>query len=617
MTPDEIRNSFLSEMTRQGSIAIPSASVVPENDPSTLFVGSGMQPMVPYLLGLDHPMGQDLVNVQPCIRTGDIEEVGDLTHLTFFEMIGRWELGADPKTYKAEQIRRVMDWQVNVLGLDPKRLSVTIHSGNSDLGINYDDASLKVWQEFFASHNIEAPVEEEPFTYGASRGGRIFVYDDSENWWSRAGVPSNMPVGEPGGPDSEMFFDHDPEGDPMAHPADGGARFVEIGNNVFMSHKRTENGFVLFERPNIDYGGGLERILSAANGEVDVYKSPFFAGPMQYLEKQSNKEYSKNEKAFRIILDHTRATVFLLASGVYPSNKDAGYVVRRLIRRAARVGKTLGYEGALLSNLAQVFINESETYTFVQDAREQILNALEQEETLFLKTLRNGEREIRRFMKTGDITGKIAFQFYETYGFPLELTKELLEEEGMDIQGPEGFDLAAKEHSIASKSASTAKFSGGLGDKSETTVSFHTATHLLLAGLREVLGDHVHQRGSNITPERIRFDVSHPQKITAEELQQVVTFVNTAIKAGAEVKSYEMDKAEARKAGIEGSFWEKYPERVTIYEMKDSKGTVFSRELCGGPHVNNTGNLTQLGSFKVLKEESSSAGVRRIKAVIS
>lgn len=617
MTPDEIRKSFLDEMTRQGSIAIPSASVVPENDPSTLFVGSGMQPMVPYLLGLDHPMGKDLVNVQPCIRTGDIEEVGDLTHLTFFEMIGRWELGADPETYKAEQIRRIMDWQVKVLGLDPNLLSVTIHCGNQELGIDFDNASLKVWQAFFEAHNVDAKIEDDPFKYGASRGGRIFVYDDSENWWSRAGVPSNMPVGEPGGPDSEMFFDHDPSGDPMAHPAEGGDRFVEIGNNVFMSHKRTEDGFVLFDRPNIDYGGGLERILSAATGEVDVYKSPFFSGPMQYLEEHSSETYGDNEKAYRIILDHTRATVFLLASGVYPSNKDAGYVVRRLIRRAARVGKTLGFEGAFLADLAQVFINESETYTFVQDAREQVLNALEQEETLFLKTLRNGEREIRRFMKTGSVTGRIAFQFYETYGFPLELTKELLEEDGISILEPEGFDIAAKEHSVASKSASTAKFSGGLGDKSETTVSFHTATHLLLAGLREVLGDHVHQRGSNITPERIRFDVSHPQKITPDEIAQVVEFVNKAMVAEAEVKSYEMDKNEAREAGIEGSFWDKYPERVTIYEMKDGAGTIYSRELCGGPHVENTGNLNQLGTFKVLKEESSSSGVRRIKAVIA
>lgn len=617
MTPDEIRNSFLDEMKRQGSVPIPASSVVPENDPSTLFVGSGMQPMVPYLLGLDHPMGKDLVNVQPCIRTGDIEEVGDLTHLTFFEMIGRWELGADPETYKAEQIRRVMDWQVNVLNLDPNRLSVSIHAGNADLGIDFDNASLKVWKEFFAAHGIEAKVEDEPFKYGASRGGRIFVYDDGENWWSRAGVPSNMPVGEPGGPDSEMFFDHDPDGDVMLHPAEGGDRFVEIGNNVFMSHKRTEAGFELFEKPNIDYGGGLERILAAATGEADVYRSPFFAGPMAWLEENSGKTYADHARAFRIVLDHCRATVFLLASGVYPSNKDAGYVVRRLIRRAARVGRTLDFEGPFLAELAKVFIAESVTYSFVQDAREQVLNALEQEEAQFLKTLRSGEREIRRYMQNDVVTGRVAFHFYETYGFPLELTKELLEEEGKTIAEPEGFDVAAKEHSVASKSASTAKFAGGLGDKSETTVSFHTATHLLLAGLREVLGDHVHQRGSNITPERIRFDVSHPQKITKDELAEVVEFVNKAIAAEASVHHFEMDKEEAREAGIEGSFWEKYPERVTIYEMKDADGNVYSRELCGGPHAENTKELKQYGTFKVLKEESSSSGVRRIKAVIA
>lgn len=616
MTPDDIRKSFITAMEGHGSVAIPSSGLVPENDASTLFVGSGMQPMVPYLLGLAHPMGNDLVNIQPCVRTGDIEEVGDMSHLTFFEMIGRWELRANPETYKTVQINRIMDWQVEILGLDPSRLSVTIHSGNSKLGIDYDHASLKTWQEVFAKYGVEAKVEDEPYKYGASRGGRIFVYDDSENWWSRAGVPANMPIGEPGGPDSEMFFDHAPDGDPFAHPADGRDRFVEIGNNVFMSHLRTKEGFQLFDRPNIDYGGGLERIVCAVNGEVDLYLSPFFATPKRILEEKSGKAYQDHARSFRIVLDHCRAAVFMMSSGVGPGNKDRGYVVRRLLRRAVRAGKTLGLDKPFMVDIATAFINESKTYPFVQDARENVLDMLKREESTFLLTLRKGEQEIRNLINKGPITGRLAFWIYETYGFPLELTEEVLAEAGISIVDRDGFDEAAKEHAEKSKSASDTKFTGGLGDNGKVTVAYHTLTHLLLAGLREVLGEHVHQRGSNITSDRIRFDFSHPEKVTPEQLAKVEEYVENALGNGAHVTSFEMDKKEAQDAGIEGSFWDKYPDIVTIYEIKGTDGTVYSRELCGGPHVDGTDVLRELGKFKITKEQSSSAGVRRINAVM-
>ncbi len=596
---------------------IPPAHIVPENDPSTLFVGSGMQPMVPYLLGLEHPMGKDLVNVQPCLRTGDIDEVGDLTHLTFFEMIGRWELGADPAIYKGNQIQRVMDWQVEVLGLDPRRLYVSVYSGNASLQIDVDHEAIAIWTAFFKKHNIDPIVEDDPFKFGSSRGGRIFLYDDQENWWSRAGVPANMPSGEPGGPDSEMFYDFDPEGDQSLHPAAGGSRFVEIGNNVFMSHKKTDVGFSNLEKPNIDYGGGLERLCAAVNGDPDIFRTPFFTSAIELLERVSRASYEGKSKEFRIILDHCRASVFLLASGALPGNKDAGYVVRRLIRRATRTCRKLDLPDGFMVQLAEVFIRESETYDFIQTARESVITALAEEESQFLKTLRNGEKELRRAMDKGAITGKDAFYFYETYGFPLEITQEILAELGVDLQDPDGFDIAQAEHSERSKGASDVKFKGGLADQSDTTRALHTATHLMLAGLRETLGDHVHQKGSNITSDRIRFDFSHHQKVSREELDQVETYVNAAIETGAQVTSREMKKQDALDSGIEGSFWEKYPDFVTVYRMEDDTGHVWSEELCGGPHAVSLGELKDLGTFKIEKEQSSSSGVRRVRAVLA
>ena len=615
-SPDFLRHSYLNAMKARGSAIIPSASLLPENDPTTLFTGSGMQPMIPYLLGEKHPSGKDVVNVQKCVRTIDIDEVGDNSHLTFFEMIGRWELGGDVADYKKKQIEWIWDWQINELGLDPQRLYISVYQGNKALGIEPDTESIEIWSALFKDVGIDPVVEDAPDEYGLSRGGRIFLYDEKENWWSRAGVPDNMPVGEPGGPDSEMFFDFEPGGDPKDHPATDTPRFLEIGNNVFMAYKKTDEGFKLLDKPNIDYGGGLERVEAALNGDPDVYKTSFFAKPMAYLETITGKSYEDLTREFRIILDHARSATFLIADGAVPSNVDAGYITRRIMRRAIRVARKIGIENKVISKLAKIFIDEAQAYPELQEKKDFIMNAVSAEESKFQKTIESGEREISKFLeKNNTITGEKAFFFYETYGFPLELTREILDERGLTLSDPEGFERAVKEHSEKSRTAAAGKFAGGLADHSDKTTAFHTATHLLLAGLRHVLGDHVHQKGSNITSERIRFDFSHGAKMTDEEKKAVTDYVNAAIDAGGVVTIEEMEKQIAKDRGVEGSFWEKYPDIVKVYMIKDPTGKSWSEELCGGPHVENTKNIREYGTFKIKKEESSSAGVRRIKGV--
>lgn len=617
MKPNELRDSYYNFMRSKGSVIIPSAGLLPENDPTTLFTGAGMQPMIPYLLGEKHPSGNDISNTQKCLRTGDIDETGDNSHLTFFEMIGRWELGGDPSAYKGKQIRYMWEWQVDILGIDPKNLYVSVYQGNKDMGIPQDDDAIAVWTELFKSVGIDPKVEDEPWTYGASRGGRIFLYDEKENWWSRAGVPENMPVGEPGGPDSEMFYDFEPNGDTKDHPATDSARFLEIGNNVFMAFMRKDSGFELLDKPNIDYGGGLERICAALNGNPDLYLTPFFDNTRKKLAEISGKSYEGNERNFRIILDHTRAATFLIGDGAPPSNVDAGYITRRLMRRAIRVARKLDINESFMTKLAEIYIAEAAAYPELEQNKAMILDVIAKEEEQFQKTIQNGEREMQRHLeKNGSVTGRDAFYFYETFGFPLELTEEFLKEHGEKLLQPEEFEKAAKEHADKSRTAAAGKFAGGLADHSEKTTAFHTATHLMLAGLQQVLGTHVHQKGSNITGERARFDFSHGEKMTPEEKQAVEDFVNKAIEANAEMRVVEMPKQQAMDEGVEGSFWEKYPDIVKVYIFEDANGKVWSKELCGGPHVENTGKIGEFGRFKIKKEESSSAGVRRIKAVL-
>ncbi|MGE3769875.1 MAG: alanine--tRNA ligase [Bdellovibrionales bacterium] len=615
--PNALRQSFLDCMRELGSVIVPSSNLLPENDPTTLFTGSGMQPMIPYLLGEKHPSGNDVANTQKCLRTGDIDEVGDSSHLTFFEMMGRWAFGADPATYKREQLRYIWKWQIEVLGMDPAHLYISVYQGNKSFNIPRDDEAIALWSELFRSVGIEPTVEDEPWTYGASRGGRIFVYAEGENWWSRAGVPDNMPIGEPGGPDSEMFYDFEPNGDPKDHPATDTPRFLEIGNNVFMSYRKTDAGFVPLPRPNIDYGGGLERVCAAVNGNPDIYATAFFRSPMQKLEQLTGRKYVEAQREFRIIMDHTRAATFLICDGAPPSNTDAGYITRRLMRRAIRTGLKLGLNKPFMAELSTLYIAEATAYPTLQQNRERILSTVTAEEQQFMKTLETGERNIKRHLEhSKQITGADAFNFYETYGYPRELTEELLAEQGLKMTNPQDFDKAASEHSEKSRTAAAGKFAGGLADHSEKTTALHSATHLMLAGLQKVLGPHVHQRGSNITAERARFDFSHGEKMTDEQKAAVEKYVNDAIAASAVMTVTEMPKQQAMDEGVEGSFWEKYPDIVKVFSFTDATGKSWSRELCGGPHVENTAVLGTFGKFKLGKEESSSQGVRRLKATL-
>ena len=617
--PNALRQSFLDCMRELGSAIVPSSSLLPENDPTTLFTGSGMQPMIPYLLGEKHPSGNDVANTQKCLRTGDIEEVGDNSHLTFFEMMGRWAFGADPATYKRDQLAYIWKWQVEVLGLDPAHLYVSVYQGNKQFSISQDDEAIALWSDLFRSVGIDPVVEAEPWTYGASRGGRIFMYNEKENWWSRAGVPENMPVGEPGGPDSEMFYDFNPHttgtGDPKDHPATDTPRFLEIGNNVFMGYRKTDAGFMPLPRPNIDYGGGLERVCAAVNGNPDIYATAFFRQVMQKLEQLTGQTYKGNERSFRIIMDHTRAATFLIADGAPPANTDAGYITRRLMRRAIRTGLKLGLNKPFMAQLSAIYISEATAYPSLAREQERILATVTGEEQQFMKTLEGGERNIKKHLEHNQqITGADAFNFYETYGYPRELTEELLAEQGLKLVDPEGFAKAAEEHSEKSRTAAAGKFKGGLADHSEKTTALHSATHLMLAGLQQVLGGHVHQKGSNITAERARFDFSHGEKMTDEQKAAVEKYVNEAIAAQAAMSITEMPKQQAMDEGVEGSFWEKYPDVVKVFSFTDATGKHWSRELCGGPHVENTAVLGTFGAFKIQKEESSSVGVRRIKA---
>ena len=614
MTPDQLRKSFVGYMKRIGASQVPSASLLPENDPSTLFTGSGMQPMVPYLLGEKHPIGNEITDVQKCLRTVDIEEVGDMSHLTFFEMIGRWEFRANADDYKKKQIDAIWDWQVNELGIDPHRLYISAFKGSEELNIERDTEAVRLWSEKFKSVGIEPIVEEEPYKYGTSRGGRIFLYGEKENWWSRVGSPFDMPVGESGGPDNEMFYDFEPDGDSLDHPASDSERFLEIGNNVFMCYKKENTGFVKMKNPNIDYGGGLERVVMAVNGDRDIYDTAFFLNAKQKLVELSGKEYTDDLKSFRIILDHVRAAAFLINDGAEPANSDAGYITRRLLRRAIRAGRKIGIQGSFVAELAEVYIDEATAYEDLIANKKNVLEIIRKEEKLFHKTLQQGEIEIRKHLKNkGKVTGADAFYFYETYGFPLELTEELLAESGYIMEEKESYAEAAMKHAQMSRTAAAGKFKGGLADQSTETTALHTVAHLLLAGLRHVLGDHVIQKGSNITAERLRFDFNHDEKLTTAQLSEVEKFVNDAISSKAIVSFSEIPKTEARENGISGNFWDKYPDIVKVYTIQDAEGKVWSREVCGGPHVDNTGCL---GKFRIVKEQSSSAGVRRIKAVI-
>lgn len=614
MTPNQVRQHYLDYFKKQQHAIVPSSPLVPENDPTTLFTGSGMQPMVPYLLGERHPLGKRIADSQKCFRSQDIEDVGDNRHTTFFEMLGNWSLG---DYFKKEQLRWFFTFLTTEIGLDPERLFVTVFAGSPNLSIARDDESVQIWQELFKEQGITAQAIENSAARGMQQG-RIFFYDETKNWWSRSGVPANMPVGEPGGPDSEVFYDFGEElqlheqsefKELPCHVNCDCGRFLEIGNSVFMQYVRTAAGFSQLPQQNVDFGGGLERITAAVNNDLDVFKTAGFQPIITQLEKFSGKKYQDESAQFamRVIADHIRAAVMLAADGVFPSNKAQGYFSRRLVRRAVRFGKQLGIQQEFLGELAEIVADIfKDAYPEVWQQLPMIQEQLSLEEKKFEKTLQKGLHELE---KVDQLDGEIAFKLYETYGFPFELTQEIAAEQGQTLSVDQ-FEAAKTAHAQASRTASAGMFKGGLADQSEITTKYHTATHLLHAALRLILGDAVQQKGSNITAERLRFDFSFHRALTDQEKQQVEQQINDWITADLPVIRQVMPKQEALQSGATAFFIEKYPEEVSVYAIgKDFDHDWISKEFCGGPHVERTGVI---GPIKLVKEQSASAGVRRV-----
>jgi len=606
MTVSEVRKRYLDFFKKRGHAIIPSAPIVPENDPTTLFTSSGMQPLVQYLLGQEHPEGSRLANSQISFRAEDIEEVGDNRHTTFFEMLGNWSLG---DYFKQEQLPWFFEFLTNKeegLGLDPQKIYVTTFSGDEESGMKADTESVEIWRK------IGIPEE------------RIFPYGAKKNWWSRAGAPTKMPAGEIGGPDSEVFYDfgapHDEKFGKECHPNCDCGRFVEIGNSVFLQFiKNADSTFSELPKKNVDFGGGLERLTAATLGNPDIFMVDAFDTAREVLEKRSGKKYQGEtslQKSFRIILDHIRAASFFIASGIRPSNTEQGYVLRRLIRRAIREADKLGIKEAVLAEVAEGFgVAYADEYPFVKNASHEIHEELEKEETQFRKTLERGLKKLNLRISTWEngktigskLPASIAFDVVTTDGFPYELVVEIAKERGLDGVEEDGFKARMMAHQALSRAGAAQRFAGGLADSSEQTVKYHTAHHLLLKALQMVLGPDVHQRGSNITSERLRIDFSYGQKMTPEQITEVERIVNEQIQKALPVEHKIMPIEEAEKINAEHEFGAKYPDMVSVYSIGSSV------EFCAGPHVANT---SELGHFKILKEEASSAGVRRIKAVL-
>lgn len=592
MTANELRKKFIDFFVERGHVQISGASVIPENDPTVLFTTAGMHPLVPYLLGQKHPSGKRLTDYQKCIRTGDIDSVGDPHHLTCFEMLGNWSLG---DYFKKEMIPWSFEFLTKVLEIPVEKLSVTVFAGED--GIPRDTESAELW------HSMGIPYD------------RIFFLPREDNWWGPAGETG------PCGPDSEMFIDTGrPACGPDCKPGCKCGKYFEVWNDVFMQYRKTSDGqFVEMDRKCIDTGMGIERTIAILQGKKSVYDTEIMQPILSKIAELSGIKYGDSEKtdvSMRIVADHIRTSTFILGDqrGCTPSNVGQGYILRRLIRRAVRNGKHLGIEGAFLAKVAQVVIDlYGEPYPELLENKEKVFDELTQEEVKFSETLEKGEKQFDKMVffldKQGvkEISGGSAFKLYDTYGFPIELTKELAAEKGFTVD-EKGFEEAFAKHQELSRTAEAGQFKSGLGDHSEQTTALHTATHMLQAALRMVLGDHVQQKGSNITPERLRFDFTHNEKMTPEQIKAVEDIVNEKIKKDLIVTVKTMSPEEALKEGAMALFSSKYGEQVTVYSIGD-----FSKEVCAGPHVEHTGDM---GHFHILKEESSSAGVRRIKAVL-
>ena len=578
----EIRNKFLEFFKKHNHTIIPSAPLIPENDPSVLFTTAGMQPLVPYLLGEKHPGGKRIADYQKCVRTVDIDSVGDNRHLTYFEMLGNWSLG---DYFKKDAIAMSYKFLTEELGIDPEKLSVTCFAGDADAP--KDIEAFEAWKN--------AGIPEE----------RIYFYGKEDNWWI---------AGEEGpcGPDTEMFLDTGkPACSENCQPSCNCGKYVEIWNNVFMEYYKSKDGIKKLEQKNVDTGLGLERMAMLLQKVETPFDTELFKPVMEELEKL---EKIDDIKSRRIVAEHLRSSIMIIADGGRPSNIDRGYVLRRLIRRMTRHMSKLQIDLENISDLIDLTINNlNEMYPELQTKRDIIKNVIIEEKDKFIKTLGHGEKEFEKVINKLEhenknvIDGKTIFKLYETYGFPPEITADLAQEKGYKIDLTE-FDKLFKEHQEKSRLGSEQKFKGGLAEQNEITTAYHTATHLLHQALRNVLGDHVKQSGSNITTERLRFDFSHPEKMTPEQIKQVEDIVNEQIKRDLNVVSEEMPLEEAKKSGAIGLFENKYGDTVKVYTIGD-----FSKEICGGPHVKHTG---ELGHFKIKKEESSSAGIRRIKAIL-
>ncbi len=619
MTVAQVRQKFLQFFKEKGHAIIPSASLIPENDPTVLFTTAGMHPLVPYLMGEKHPMGTRIADAQKCLRTDDIEEVGDNRHLTFFEMLGNWSLG---DYFKQEAIGWSFEFLTDEkwLKIDPKRLCVTVFEGDADAP--RDDESIAIWQSQFEVKGVAAEIgvaEKDEPAVGA-RGPRVYAYPKKKNWWGPAGMTG------PCGPDTEIFYDtgreHDPAFGELCHPNCDCGRFVEIWNNVFMEYRKTDSGaFEPLAQKNEDTGMGLERMAAMLQNVPTVFDTEVFSVIFDSLREFSGKSYGTDpvtDRSMRIIADHIRAATFVIgdARGVAPSNVGQGYIVRRLLRRTIREGRKLGITDSFLVKLASVVIGEFGTfYEELESNRERIISETAKEEEKFAKTLEKGTKELEKMIEKGSVSGEQAFTLFSTYGFPLELTEEMMREQGATVDTA-AFSAEFKKHQDLSRTASAGVFKGGLADHSEETTRLHTATHLLHQALRTVLGDHVGQKGSNITAERLRFDFSHGEKMTPEQITEVEGIVNDAINRDLPIHAEELTTEEAKARGAIGLFEDKYAQmggKIKVYFVGNDEKGYFSKEICGGPHVAHTG---ELGSFKIQKEEAVSAGVRRIKATV-
>lgn len=631
MTAKEIRQKYLKFMKDKGHKIVPRANLVPQEDATTLFTGSGMQPMVPYLLGEDYPGGiTRIADSQVVFRSVDIDDVGDSEHLTSFEMLGNWSLG---DYFKAEQIPWICEFLFDVIELDISKIYVTCYAGNEQLAIPQDTEAIELWKSEFSKRGIDPVVvslgTEEYGNIHGTQGGRIFLYEGKENWWAR-GIPElKTPIGDPCGPCSEMFFDfgeqyEDEEKWGKAHPAGKSPRFTEIGNSVFMGYKRTdETSFDLLPAPNIDFGAGLERLAMAKLGIPDISLIDLTAPIMKKLEDISGKSKDDYLKAFRVISDHTKSACWLAVDGVIPSNTQQGYVLRRLVRRAVKYGIEIGINGNLMAETAPIFRQiYGEDYPEVEERYDEMLAIIEKEEKAFRVTLTKGLKELERLvadLKGRSVTGDEVFMLHDTFGFPKELSLEELAVRNAPLSDnwEAEFESALSSQKQLSRTATAGQFKGGLADHSETVVKYHTATHLMYRALKKILGDHVIQRGSNITAERLRFDFTHSEKMTPEQIKAVEDMVNEQISRDWPMTWREENTKEALANGVMGAFGDRYGEIVKVYSVGDPDGVNYSREICGGPHVEHTGKLGEDNKrFKILKEESSSAGIRRIKAAL-